>query len=129
HALPRPLREVNPKIPASIESVVMKAMAKRPDDRQQSADELAVELESAIAKTATGGLGVVAGTGGLGQPITGQLQPSATGMMGGTSTPLPRVPTPRPIATPQPMHPSTLETDAAPKSRGALIGIIIALIV
>ncbi len=48
HALPRPVREVNNKIPLEIETVVMKAMAKRPTDRQQTADELADELEKAL---------------------------------------------------------------------------------
>ncbi len=71
HALPRPLREVNNKIPAEIETVVMKAMAKRPSDRQQTALELSEELEKAIiasGKSATtssnAGLAAIASNSG-----------------------------------------------------------------
>jgi serine/threonine protein kinase/Tfp pilus assembly protein PilF len=40
-ASPRQLREVNPEIPAAIEEVVLKALAKKPADRYQTATELA----------------------------------------------------------------------------------------
>ena len=40
-ALPR---EVNPAVPAALEAVVMKAMAKNPDDRYGSAEELRADL-------------------------------------------------------------------------------------
>jgi serine/threonine protein kinase/Tfp pilus assembly protein PilF len=46
-ASPRPLREVNPEIPQAIEDVVLKALAKKPADRYQSATELARALRSA----------------------------------------------------------------------------------
>ena len=40
-ALPR---EVNPQVPVALEAVIMKAMAKLPDDRYQSAEELRADL-------------------------------------------------------------------------------------
>jgi tetratricopeptide (TPR) repeat protein len=45
-ALPRSL---NPEIPAALEAIVMKALAKRPQDRYQSAEEMAAELRSMTA--------------------------------------------------------------------------------
>ncbi len=46
-ASPRPLREVKPEIPQAIEDVVLKALAKKPADRYQSATELARAFRSA----------------------------------------------------------------------------------
>jgi serine/threonine protein kinase/Tfp pilus assembly protein PilF len=46
-ASPRPLREVKPEIPQAIEDVVLKALAKKPSDRYQSATELARAFRSA----------------------------------------------------------------------------------
>ena len=46
-ASPRPLREVNPAIPQAVEDVVLKALAKRPADRHQSATELARAFRNA----------------------------------------------------------------------------------
>src|SRR5215470_9881719 len=46
-ASPSPLREVNPAIPQAIEDVVLKALAKKPADRHQSATELARALRNA----------------------------------------------------------------------------------
>jgi serine/threonine-protein kinase len=37
-------RDVNPSIPVALEAVIMKAMAKSPDDRYQSAEELRADL-------------------------------------------------------------------------------------
>ena len=36
---PRPIREINPNIPAWLEQIVMKLLAKWPDDRYASANE------------------------------------------------------------------------------------------
>lgn len=44
---PIPVREKRPSIPESVERVVMKALSKNPDDRQQSALDLAEEIEQA----------------------------------------------------------------------------------
>jgi serine/threonine-protein kinase len=45
---PRPLSQIRPEIPPQIESVVMRALEKRKEDRQGSALELAAELEDAL---------------------------------------------------------------------------------
>jgi serine/threonine-protein kinase len=42
---PPPLRQFNPDVPADLESVTMKAMAKNPDNRYQTAVELRQDLE------------------------------------------------------------------------------------
>jgi eukaryotic-like serine/threonine-protein kinase len=41
---PQPLRERNPQVPEQLESVSMRALAKNPANRYQSADELAADL-------------------------------------------------------------------------------------
>jgi serine/threonine protein kinase/tetratricopeptide (TPR) repeat protein len=46
-APPRPLREFNPAIPQAVEDVVLKALAKKPADRHQSATELARAFRNA----------------------------------------------------------------------------------
>ena len=48
--LPRPLREVCPNVPYSIESAVLRALEKDPARRQASAAEFAAELEEALAR-------------------------------------------------------------------------------
>ncbi len=45
---PRSLREQNPSISATVEKVVLKALEKKPGDRQQSALQLAQEFEDAV---------------------------------------------------------------------------------
>src|SRR5262249_23483003 len=42
---PKPLRRINPEIPAELEIIVLKAMAKDPEDRYRAAQELADDLE------------------------------------------------------------------------------------
>jgi serine/threonine-protein kinase len=42
---PRPPRELNPDIPEPLEAVVLRMLAKRPDDRYQTAEDLAEDLE------------------------------------------------------------------------------------
>ncbi len=49
HERPRPLRELAPDVPAYLEAMVMKAMAKRPEDRHRTAAELRADLERAWA--------------------------------------------------------------------------------
>ena len=42
---PEPLTDRNPLVPAALESVVMRALAKDPRERYQSADEMGIELD------------------------------------------------------------------------------------
>ncbi len=46
---PRPVRRVDPQIPKPLATIVGKAMAKRPEDRYASADELADDLRRFLA--------------------------------------------------------------------------------
>jgi eukaryotic-like serine/threonine-protein kinase len=45
---PRPLRELRPEIPEEVEEVVLRALEKKRDDRQESAVGLAQEMEAAL---------------------------------------------------------------------------------
>lgn len=103
HALPRPLREINNKIPLEIETVVMKAMAKRPNDRQQTADELADELEKALA--AGGRSSATSSNSGLTGMSTNSGQNPIT-----STNPAP----PLTLSTPRPM-PTPRQTSQLPK--------------
>jgi serine/threonine-protein kinase len=46
HREPTPLKEIKPKIPAELDQVVKKALAKNPDERYQNMDELLDDLYS-----------------------------------------------------------------------------------
>ena len=46
--LPMP-RKMNPELPESVERVIMKALAKRPDDRYETAGKMAAALRKAVA--------------------------------------------------------------------------------
>ena len=50
---PRPLRELQPVTPSSIERIVKRCLAKDPDDRWQTARDLRAEIEWAAAGGAT----------------------------------------------------------------------------
>ncbi|HEX9180582.1 MAG TPA: response regulator [Burkholderiales bacterium] len=46
--MPRPPSEINPEVPSAADDVVLKALAKRPAERWQSAHEFAVAFEQAL---------------------------------------------------------------------------------
>lgn len=48
---PRPLRELNPSVPEPVESVVMTALAKQPDERFQTMDAMSLALRSAVERS------------------------------------------------------------------------------
>lgn len=50
NAAPRRPRRLNPSLPAELEDVIMKAMAHEPENRHQSAAELACELERFLSR-------------------------------------------------------------------------------
>ena len=67
---PKPCREIFPQAPADLEAVAMQALAKDPDERQQSAGELADQVEAVIGRV-TRAHGPVSG----GKPIGGDDKP------------------------------------------------------
>ncbi|MCA9173599.1 MAG: protein kinase [Planctomycetales bacterium] len=64
HDSPRPIRELNPEIPAWLEELVQRLHAKSPSDRIQSAEHLAKLLEQCLAHVQTGNA-----------PLPAELQP------------------------------------------------------
>lgn len=54
--LPLP-RSVNPNVPEAVEQVILKAMAKDPDHRFQTAEEMVRALDTAVRMASAGGLG------------------------------------------------------------------------
>ncbi len=93
---PIPPTRLNPSIPPAVEAVVLRALAKRPDERFNSAGEMAQALAQAT-------LGV---PGSEQLEATAIVRPSATPPPGyAPATPLPAYtaqPTPRPAQTPSP---------------------------
>ena len=59
-AVPTPLREIAPSVPEALEKIVMKAMEASLDNRYQTADALAADLE-ALQKSFTGSLDRIEG--------------------------------------------------------------------
>jgi len=124
------LRKVNPAIPEAVERVVLKAMAKDPDDRYQSTGELAEALKKAVmvpvgeavplwqkvpqwAWGVMGGVVLLAVVGGVllgGSPMGISLAPpTATPITTSTSAA-----TPRPPHTPSATPADTLTPTAYP---------------
>ncbi len=52
HEAPPPLSAINPDIPASVEAIVLRALSKNPRERWSSADEMALELQTAVFQRA-----------------------------------------------------------------------------
>jgi ABC-type sugar transport system substrate-binding protein len=53
---PPPLRALNSEVPEELEAIVMHALAKDPQDRYTSADEIAEDLEAMFGRRSTGSL-------------------------------------------------------------------------
>src|SRR6266478_4211139 len=51
---PRPVHELNPAVPEMLEQITMRSLAKAPQDRYQSADELAQALKAVLAPSPPG---------------------------------------------------------------------------
>src|SRR5215469_8965105 len=63
---PRPLRAYRPEMPPEIEGVVLRALAKKREDRQETAIQLAQEFESALSAA---GVQPSASVASLGEPL------------------------------------------------------------
>jgi serine/threonine-protein kinase len=87
----RPPRQIRSDIPESIERIVLRALAKNPADRFQTAEEMAEALRSAAAARPS----VVA-------PVTRELSPPST--------------PPAPVAEPAPAGPAVPDADAPPRA-------------
>src|ERR687892_876815 len=87
---PRPPSEVNPKVPPALDAVVLRALAKDPANRFQSADEFIRALDAAEADPSGGALGdtaayapLAAGAGALAGAAAGAgVTPQAGGPPG-----------------------------------------------
>jgi serine/threonine protein kinase len=73
HAPPRPPRQLNPSIPEALERVILRAIAKNPDDRFQMADDLVAALHESLAGSSPP---MVAETGGAAATPSGIPSPS-----------------------------------------------------
>ena len=54
HVAPRPPSALNPNVPPELDRISLKALAKRPEDRFQSADEFISDLESTVTPVLEG---------------------------------------------------------------------------
>ena len=80
---PRPPSEVNPKVPPALDAVVLRALAKDPANRFQSADDFIRALDAAEADPSGGALGDTAAYAPL---AAGALAGAAAGAGGGWMT-------------------------------------------
>lgn len=78
---PRPVRQLNPSVPARLEAIVMKALAKTPAERFSSASEMEKALRAVQAGGQQPTVEVPVGAGGRG----GRQVPAATTRVGGRS--------------------------------------------
>jgi serine/threonine protein kinase len=62
HAPPVPIREVNPDLPPEVEPVILKCLAKKPDERYQRARDVAADLEALKARATLASANLTAGS-------------------------------------------------------------------
>jgi eukaryotic-like serine/threonine-protein kinase len=112
HALPRPLREIRENISPALEAVVLRTLAKKPDDRPQTALGLADVLEEALQQQ-TGAVNSSASASALPKPELAVSAPVAA-----KNSPSTMAQTSAPISSPpltdiQPVAPTSLSNNAA----------------
>src|ERR687887_2415574 len=112
--LPKPPSKVRPEIPPELDHVVLRALAKAPEDRYQTAEEFADDLHRVEA-----GLPLAPETS---EGVTALLA-APMGTIGGTTQVLPgdatQIAPPRPDTprTPPPYHPGYMYEEPPPKRR------------
>ena len=126
HTDPIPPRKLNPWLPARLEAVIMKCLAKSPDERYQTGEELAGDL----AKIREQGK-VMAGKPPAPEPALAAAagaDPGATmdsSAMASAPTMAAQAPIPAPAATPQPQSQPKTKT----KSGGMLVAAAVVVLV
>ena len=121
---PMPPRQVAPEreIPAEIEAVILRAMAKEADERYQTMDEVVGELAGDRQRAGAGGAAAAAVVAGAGAASVEAAVGGAAGRAHATPrpTPLPKPPSGAQgssRATPTPSAPMALAPETAPKKQ------------
>lgn len=94
HEPPPPLRTLRPDLPAAVEAVVFKALAKQPAERYGRAGQLARDFEAATRSGAYPAAGLAAMAGAAARPPADQRIAPATGWEQTARTPSGRTPPP-----------------------------------
>jgi serine/threonine protein kinase len=114
HENPAPLRSIEPSVPERFEVLVAKALAKRPEDRQQSMVVLVAELDVILAGLSSPGLG------GTAPRSTMVLPAAAASLVAKASSPTPvgtRSGGNAPVAAPQGLRTQVLDPAGGPTER------------
>ncbi|WP_406201378.1 protein kinase [Kitasatospora sp. NBC_01560] len=83
--MPVPPSQANPRVPAALDPLVLRSLAKNPDDRFQDADEFRAHLQHALREMHGAG-GTWAGAAAAGLAAAGQGHSGATPMIGTDET-------------------------------------------
>ena len=80
---PAPPSTLQPGIPAPVDRIIAKALAKKPADRYQKAEEFLAQLEMVGALATLGEMGLGDDAGAAAEPVAGQpAKPSGSGLFG-----------------------------------------------